>query len=160
MAQQILNPKSGRFILIGKRTYNSLLRDGYIHDKHRNVLLLKQANIGGGVIDNESFFDRDIPDIGVEPLKPTAYKSFKSEIVKNSGKMARWLWKLIQNRSKNANQIADWILNMKDKIVNKILPSKVVELVELSKNTIYKKCVTVFMYVCGTCYAPLCRNQR
>ena len=79
--------------MIGKRTYNDLLRDGYIHDKHRNILVLRQI-------------DSDIPDIGVEPLQPTAYQSFKNEIVKNSGKMANWLWKLIQNRS-TVNDIAD-----------------------------------------------------
>ena len=35
MAKQILNPKSGRCIFIGKRVYNNLLRDG----KQRGVLL-------------------------------------------------------------------------------------------------------------------------
>ena len=48
------------------------------------------------------------------------------------------LWKLVQNRSKNANNVTDWILNQKDKIINKILPPKVAELIEFSKKSIYK----------------------
>ena len=91
----------------------------------------------GGIMENVSLLDSDIPDIGVEPLKPTKFQTFKSTIVKNAGKMAGWLWKLVQNRSKNDNNIADWILNKKDIIINKVLPPKVVELIEFSKKAEY-----------------------
>ena len=138
---RILNPKTGRYIMPDKRVYNDLIRNGYIHDKQSNTLIPRQTNClmrSGGTMGNVSILDTDIPDIGVEPLKPTKFQAFKSEVVKNAGKMASWLWKLIQNRSKNANNIADWILNQKDKIINKVLPPKLVELIELSKNIIYK----------------------
>ena len=52
--------------------------------------------------------------------------------------MVNWLSKLIQNRKKNANDVAEWILSIKDKIVQKVLPIKVVDLITLSKNTVYK----------------------
>ena len=95
------------------------------------------TRIVGRPVGNVSLLDEDIPDIGVEPLKPTAYQAFKSKIVKNSSKMADWLWKLVKNRSKNANDIAEWILKQKDKIISKVLPPKVVDLIELSKKTKY-----------------------
>ena len=91
-----------------------------------------------------SLMDEDVPDIDVEPLKPTAFQTFKREIVKSAGKLADWLWKTVHgsknlndlsdwvlnkndkiitnNRSKNNNKIVDWILNKKDKIIKKILP--------------------------------------
>src|ERR1700743_1092805 len=136
--ERVLNPKSGRHILTGGRTYNKLVSEGYVHDTQCNTLLRRQANHGGTLADN-SLIDSGIPNIGVEPLKPTPYQTFKNEFVKKAGKLADWLWKLIQNRSKNNNKIVDWILNKKDQIVNKILPPKISELIELSKKTIYKK---------------------
>ena len=118
MAQQILNPKSGRQISIGKHTYNNLIRGGFIHDRQHNVLLPVQTNHLEGAIGNargqrggNSLLDTDVPDIGVEPLKPTAFQAIRSKIIKKAGKMADWLWKLVQNRGKNAHDIADWILN-------------------------------------------------
>ena len=91
-----------------------------------------------------SLMDEDVPDIDVEPLKLTAFQTFKREIVKSAGKLADWLWKTVHgsknlndlsdwvlnknekiitnNRSKNNNKIVDWIVNKKDKIINKILP--------------------------------------
>ena len=100
MAQQILNPKSGWQISIGKCTYNNLIRGGFIHDRQHNVLLPVQTSHLGGAIGNargqtggNSLLDTDVPDIGVEPLKPTAFQAIRSKIVKNAGKMADWLWK-------------------------------------------------------------------
>ena len=100
MASRVLNPISGRDILIGKRTYNNLIKGAYAHDRQRNKLVLRQINyspapVGGAVMSNVSLIDEDIPDIGVEPLKPTTYQTFKSAVVKNVGKMSDWLWKLV-----------------------------------------------------------------
>src|SRR6266516_573384 len=86
----ISNPKTGRSMKIGTRTYNNLIRDGYIHDRQHNVLLLRHGGaLGimdsdipddgvepikppcGGTLENLSIMDSDVPDIGVEPLKPT-----------------------------------------------------------------------------------------
>jgi len=130
----VLNPRTGRYITAGKKTYNDLIKNGYIHDRQTNTL---NYLISSGTVSNVSLLDTDIPDIGVEPLKPAKFQAFKSDIVKNAGKMAGWLWKFLHNRKKNANEIADWIENQKDKIINKVLPPKLAELIELSKNTIY-----------------------
>ena len=67
-----------------------------------------------------NIMDEDVPYIPVKPLKPTKYK-------------------LVKIISKNANKIADWILNLKPKIIKQCLPSKVAELIDLCKNTVYKK---------------------
>ena len=160
----ISNPKTGRSIKIGGGVYNNLIREGYIHDRQRNALLMRQTRcarplrivsimdsdipdigveplkpIHGGALGNVSITDRDVPDIGVESLKPTPYQTFKNEIVKKSARMADWLWKLIQDKRKNIKNIEYWILNQKDKIVNTILPKEIKEWIELSRNTIYKK---------------------
>ena len=136
---RLLNPRTGRYIAPGKKAYNDLIRCGFTHNLQTNTLVMptvQRQNCGGGPT-KVSLLDTDIPNIGVEPLKPTTFRAIRNKIVKNAGKMADWLWKLVQNRGKNANDIADWILNQKDKIVNKILPPKVAELIELCKNSIY-----------------------
>src|SRR5271156_3269073 len=144
MEQQIQNPKRGEKRSIGKCTYNNLIREGFTHNRQHNVLLPVQTSHLEGAIGNargqtggNSLLDTDVPDIGVEPLKPTAFQAIRSKIVKNAGRMADWLWKLVQNRGKNANDIADWILNQKDKIINQILPPKIMELIDFSKKTRY-----------------------
>ena len=68
-----------------------------------------------------SILDEDVPDIGIQPLKPTPFKLLKNRVSKVI--------------SKNANKIADWILNKK--IIKKCLPPKIQELIDLSKKTIY-----------------------
>src|SRR5271165_6454287 len=88
-------------------------------------------------LNDTSLSDADVPDIGVKPLKPTLFQTFKGKIVESAGKMADWLWKVVQNGRKNKNEIADWTLNLKDEIVKKVLPPKVAALIELSKNLIY-----------------------
>ena len=118
MTCRVLNPATTRYILIGNRTYNNLIKEGYTHDRIRNVLVSRQTNyppvvVGGEIMSNVSLMDEKIPDIGVEPLKPTTYTTFKNAIVKTVGKMSDWLWKLAKNRSKNANNIAEWILSKK-----------------------------------------------
>src|SRR5271169_5931686 len=154
---RVRNPSTGRYIIPGKTVYNTLIRNGYVHDRQTNQLVKAQINrlVGNdnlldsdipdiGVeplkpttfnkhIGNGNLLDKDVPDIGVEPLKPTAFQSFTNLLVKNASKMAGWLWKL----SKNNNKIVDWISTKKDQIINKILPKKVVELIELSKNSKY-----------------------
>src|SRR6266516_3331374 len=157
----ISNPKTGRSIKIGGDVYNNLIREGYIHNRQRNVLLMRQTrcarplkivsimdsditNISveplkpthGGALGNVSIMDSDVPDIGVEPLKPTPYQTFKKEIVKKSARMAYWLWKLIQDKRKNIKDIMYWILNQKDKIITKKIPENAKEIME---NRIYKK---------------------
>src|SRR5271165_4598717 len=71
--------------------------------------------------------DEAIPDIGVVPLMPTAFKKFINKIVRNSSSIADWLWKFAENRKKNTYEIADWILAQTEKVVKKVLPPKVAE---------------------------------
>ena len=113
MEHQVLNPISGRLIMINKNVYNNLLRGEYTHDRKHNILVLRQTNYpptsvgaGGAIMGNVSLIDEEIPDISVELLKPTTYQRFESAIAKNVEKMSNWLWKLVKNRSKNANDIA------------------------------------------------------
>jgi len=65
----------------------------------------------------------------------TKFKRFKSAIVNNAGKMVNWLWK---SAKKKANDTAAWILTQKDKIINKLLSSKTVKLIESSNNSSQK----------------------
>ena len=123
------NPITGRYISLSQ--YNDLIINGYIRDT-QTLVTPKQA-CGGGPT-NVSLLDTDVPDIGVEPLKPTPFQTFRRAVVKNAGNMADWVWKSVQNRKKNAYDIADWILSQKDEIINKVLPPKIAELIELSKN--------------------------
>src|SRR5271165_5311205 len=81
--------------------------------------------------------DEAVPDVGVVPLMPTAFKKFKNKIVRNSSGIADWLWKLAENRMKNIYEIADWILDQTDKVVKKVLPKKVRKLIKLSKRMTY-----------------------
>jgi hypothetical protein len=74
---------------------------------------------------NTSLLDEEIPYIGVKVLKPTKYKLVKEKVSK-----------IIR---KNANKIADWILNLKPTIIKKVLPPKIVELIELSKKVVYSR---------------------
>ena len=67
---------------------------------------------------------------GAETLKPTTFQSFKKAVINSPGKMAGWIWN-------NVTEIANWISRQKDKIVNKVLPPKVVKLIELSKNSMF-----------------------
>src|SRR5271169_467143 len=132
MGHRIENPTAGRKIIIDSALYQKLIRDGYsfIDDPDNKALKLTQKDM--------SILDTDIPDIGVEPLKPTPLCKFKNKIVKNSSSIADWLWKFTENRKKNANEIADWILTQTDKVAKKVLPTKIKELIELSKRTTYK----------------------
>ena len=132
MGHRIKNPTAGRKIIIDSALYQRLIRDGYsfIDDPDNKALKLTQKDM--------SILDTDIPDIGVEPLKPTPLCKFKNKIVKNSSSIADWLWKFAENRKKNANEIADWILTQTDKVAKKVLPTKIQELIELSRRTLYK----------------------
>src|SRR5215510_14096083 len=68
--------------------------------------------------------DEDVPKIGRKPLAPRKYQTIKNKVatyVKN-----------------NINEVADWILNFKPETVKKVLPEKVVKLIELSKRSSYK----------------------
>ena len=46
-------------------------------------------------INNNVFhlLDKDVPDIGVEPLTPSKFQIVKQEITKNAGNMVNWLSK-------------------------------------------------------------------
>src|SRR2546425_311871 len=72
-----------------------------------------------------NIMDNDVPYIPVQPLKPTKYRLIKEKVSK-----------IIR---KNSNKIADWILNQKPELTRKVLPPKIVELIELSKKTVYLK---------------------
>src|SRR6266516_4798124 len=64
----ISNPKTGRSIKIGGGVYNNLVREGYIHDRQRNALLMRQTRCARP-LRIVSIMDSDIPDIACEPLK-------------------------------------------------------------------------------------------
>ena len=70
---------------------------------------LKKSNI----IYNMSILDTDVPEINVKLLRP----------------------KIASIVRKNANEIAEWILNIKDVAIKKCLPSKLLKLVESSVYT-------------------------
>src|SRR5271165_6400511 len=132
MAHYGENPTAGKKIIIDSALYSRLIRDGYsfIDDHQNKALILTQKDV--------SILDLPIPDIGVEPLKPTKFQQFKNKVVGNAGKMVNWLGEIVKNRKKNANDATDWILAQKDKVVKRILPEKIQDLIELSKNTEYK----------------------
>ena len=72
--------------------------------------------------------DDDIPDIGVEPIKPSPAKG----IVKKVASFVR----------KKANDVADWILSLTLKAVKKVLPLKILDLIEWSKVIPYEHSIT------------------
>ena len=103
-----INPYTGRRIQPGKATYRRFIYNGYqpIHHYYNEtdylIFMQKPVNI----------MDDPIPDIKVEPLKPSiTFQNFKNKIVKNASSIADWLWKFIENRKKNAYEIADSILS-------------------------------------------------
>src|SRR5208282_5880755 len=60
---------------------NDNIIDAPVHDRQTNTLIQRQSNhlIGGGVvIGNNSLLDTKVPEVGVEPLKPTKFQAFKS----------------------------------------------------------------------------------
>ena len=129
-----INPYTGRRIQPGKATYRRFIDNGYQPMRHyyneRDYLIFMQKPV--------NIMDVPIPDIKVAPLKPSiTLQNFKNKIVKNASSIADWLWKFIENRKKNASEIADWILAQTDKVIKKVLPPKVEELIELSKRTPY-----------------------
>src|SRR5271156_1668008 len=130
MKRFIINPKTGRQIKPGKAVYNRLIEEGYVYNNETHTLELYASQ-------PITLLDADVPDIGVEPLKPTPFQEFKNKVVANAGKMANWLWKIFENKKKNANKLADWIINLRDEIVNKVLPPKVAALIGLSRNFKY-----------------------
>src|SRR5580698_9850168 len=111
---RVLNPRTGRYITVGKTVYNDLVSSGYIYDAQTNTMILFQTN---------SLLDEDIPDINVIPLKPTKYQEIKNKIVTFV--------------KRNTNKLADWILNLKPENIKKILPEKIAKLIELSKSVVY-----------------------
>ena len=131
MARRIEYPTAGRKIIIDSALYNRLIRDGYLFrdDPENNTLTLTQKDL--------SILDTDIPDIRVEPLKPTPFQQLKNKVVDKARKMTNRLRKIVENQKKNANEVVDCILAQKDKIVKRILPVKIQELIELSKRTPY-----------------------
>jgi hypothetical protein len=136
MDDRVLNPWTWRWIKRGKPTYESLVNNGYqptrIYNKSKTgsiIVMKKPVNI----------MDDPIPDIKVETLKPsTTFQNFKNKIVKNASTFADWLLKLAENRKKNANELADWIINETVTLMKKVLPTKIQDLINLSKNTKYK----------------------
>src|SRR5271165_1109225 len=131
MSHRIESPTAGRKIIIDSALYNRLIRDGYLFrdDPENNTLTLTQKDL--------SILDTDIPDIRVEPLKPTPFQQLKNKVVDKARKMTNRLRKIVENQKKNANEVVDCILAQKDKIVKRILPVKIQELIELSKRTPY-----------------------
>ncbi|HLX53642.1 MAG TPA: hypothetical protein VKR58_06860, partial [Aquella sp.] len=107
-----------------------MIRDGYsfIDDHENKALKLTKKDL--------SILDTDVPDIGVEPIKPSKFQQFKNKVVNKAGKIANWLGKIAENRKKNAYEIADWIDKQTDKVIKK-LPPKIAELIKLSKSMIY-----------------------
>ena len=120
MAQSGENPTAGKKYIIDSASYNRLLRDGYsfIGDPENNTLSLTQKDL--------NILGIDVPNIGVEPIKPTKFQQLKSKVVEKAGKMKNWL-------GKKANAFTDWISIQKDKVVKKISSQKVAE----PKNTKY-----------------------
>jgi hypothetical protein len=80
-----------------------------------------------------SLLDSDIPNIGVEPLKPTQYKGLKERV-----------YSFVK---KNANKVADWILNYALPNIKRILPPKIAELIKLSKSVVYWKSIPVYWQI-------------
>ena len=64
-----------------------------------------------------NIMDEAVPKIGVKPLAPRKYLN---EFIK-----------------RNFNAVADWILNLTPEIVKKILPTKIQNLIDLSKKSTY-----------------------
>ena len=75
-----------------------------------------------------SLLDVDVPDIGVVPLTPTKYQAVLDRAKQTLGKFVK----------KNAYDIADWILNLTPNVVKRVLPQKIVDLIELSKRVDYR----------------------
>ena len=121
MESKVVNPTTGRKITLYKDVFNKLIKQGYTYDTENNILLIDASLIPGlqpppiqqnnKHFGDSSIIDSDIPDINVKPLTPT-YKTFKNKIIKNCTKIADWLWQLLKNKKKNANDIAEWIENM------------------------------------------------
>jgi len=118
---KVLNPKTKRYVTVGKKVYNELVRNEYIHDKTTNTLMVRQTNriVGAGNI-----LDEDVPDIGVNPIQPTKYEAVKNKVVSFV--------------TKNANRVAEWILNVAPKSLTKMLPLKLLSLILFSKCEKYK----------------------
>src|SRR5271155_3625576 len=134
MDDRPINPDTGRRIQPGKATYKRFIDNGYQPIRHyyneTDYLIFMQRPV--------NIMDDPMPDIKVETLKPSiTFQNFKNKIIKNSSSIADWLWQFIENRKKNASEIADWILTQTDKVIKKVLPTKIQELIELSKRTPY-----------------------
>ena len=132
---RVLNPKTTRYIAVGKKVYNDLVSSGYIHDRQSNTMIQRQTNrlIGGGAMGIGNLLDGDIPNISVVPLKPTKYQEIQNKIVTFV--------------TRNANTVADWILNLKPKNIKRILPTKIAELIELSKRVVYRKGIPTYWQI-------------
>ena len=104
--------------------YNSLIRAGYtsVDDSENNSLILKQ-----------NILDTPISNIGVEPLKPTRFQQVKNKVKE-----------FAQNRKKNLNEI----LTQTDKVVKKVLPTKIQELINYQSghHIILRKCIGKLMH--------------
>src|SRR5271165_1453911 len=131
MAHYGENPTAGKKIIIDSALYSRLIRDGYsfVDDPENKALVLMQKDV--------SLLDTAIPDIGVEPLKPTRFQQFKNKVVDKTRKMTNRLRKIVENQKKNANEITDYLFESISKVIKKVLPSKIQELIELSKRTPY-----------------------
>ena len=68
---------------------------------------------------DRSILDRDVPDIGVQPLKPTKYENAKNNVVN-----------FVKS---NTRKVADWILNLKPKTIKSLLPLKILGMILWSK---------------------------
>ena len=73
---------------------------------------------------SQNILDQDVPDIGVEPLKPVKYESVKKKVVA-----------FVKD---NAKMVADWILNVVPEAVKRKLPMKLLQLISFCKSTKYK----------------------
>lgn len=76
------------------------------------------------IMARHEILDEDVPKIDVKPLAPRKYPTIENQV-------ATFV-------KKNANKVAYWILNVIPQIVRKVLPEKIVKLIELSKSVTYK----------------------
>ena len=141
---RVLNPRTNRYIMTDKSTYNDLIRNGYTHDRRTNTLIPRQPPAPaprqppapaprqdtGSV---RHLLDEDIPDINVVPLKPTIYQRIKR--------------KVITFVKRNTNKVTDWILSLKPTNIKRILPAKIAYLIEFSKSVVYKKDIPIYWQI-------------
>ena len=82
---RVLNPRTRRYITVGKKAYNDLITNEYTHDRQTNTLIPRQppatdtSNQTTQVVLASS--RRRYTDINVVPLKPTKYKNLSEKLL-------------------------------------------------------------------------------